>query len=1034
MKRMNSTYITLLQIVVSTLLAGNIYSQDMVQFSSRSGVGAVSVRHVDTVKYGTENTKVVLSWSPDSIREMTFEPGEIPDLTQNDVQTTGNQLLSVSLTSESNPLCVYRTVAGVRTSPSGYAGGFDLFVPYLTDLSRLSLSFQSNGSVYCNGVLQKSGASVADFSEPQLYKVVDDKGNVATYQVRVYNSGLPVVQLTTASEEKLTTNWSENHSLEVYMPEGALHYKGIAELKYKGSKYSLSEKRSYGIKLSKKTQLLEMSKGKRWLLYSNADDASLLRTAVACKISSLTELKWTPSVQPVEVVEDDSHKGSYLLMEEPRLASDRVDGKALLSIDTEWKSDADYLKGEKSGLIFKIEDASDEYTKAEVQSVVNGFEEKLYGDGDCLSAIDLSSFVDAYLLTEIFKDKEALSSSMFYIMSDGTIAYGPIASQEDQLGNENESYEGWVLRTHPWFERLWKNASFVALLSSRFEMLKSAIETMDYRDELTELSLSYSSDSLLYTTHHSASMEQELKKVTDWLASRLQWLSVRISNESLSVAEELATENNKITSFSLSKSKNSVALLSDYTATITDDSVKIFVPYLVHFDLTPEFTVSNGATVYVEGEKQESGESVNNYLRPVVYHVVAAGGQVRHYTVSIYNSGISVLYVNTPNNQSVTSKDTWVDGTSMTAYLCDGTVDYDASPDLAQIKGRGNSTWSATSEKRPYAIKLNKKHRVYGMLEHKRWVLLANYYDATFFRNEFSNYLSKHFTTADWSPSGEFVEYVLNDKHLGNYYFCEQAKICDARVPGEYLVEADLKDGKGQIKGVKSGNYFNVKHPEVADDSQELQYVKELLDNFETALYSGDWEKVKTLIDLNSFADWYVIKELSKDYDGNMYTSCYCHIMEDGIIKMGPIWDFDLAWGGNPFETMMGSWGGTDYGWYNEPEDYYIGEREQSTGTNWFLKFLQQKEFLQLVLERLDLMTEHLDEILAYIDEYTERLTLSASANTVGYSGTNSFGGWGMWGGTTTTTEEKTYAEKMAVIKTFFKERLSWMKKDLESR
>lgn len=347
------------------------------------------------------------------------------------------------------------------------------------------------------------------------------------------------------------------------------------------------------------------------------------------------------------------------------------------------------------------------------------------------------------------------------------------------------------------------------------------------------------------------------------------------------------------------------------------------------------------------------------------------------------------------------------------------------------------------------------------MLEHKRWVLMANYYDASFFRNELANYLAKRYTTADWAPSGFNIEFVYNGKHRGNYYFCEQAKISDERLPGQYLVEADLKDGRGQIKGARSNNYFNVKHPEVADGSQELQYVKGKLDALENALYGGNWNEVKRLIDLPSFADWYVIKELSKDYDGNMYTSTYCHIMEDGIIKMGPIWDFDLAFGGNPFESMFGGGGGfggfggfgggggVDYAWLNQPEGYYIGEKEQSTGTNWFLLFLKQKEFRDLVLERVNDMVDHMDDIMGYIDLNTDLLALSSTANSVGYAagGGGGFGGFGGWGGgfggwggggnTTPTTPSKTvedYQATMKILKDFVHDRLLWMQKDLKNR
>ncbi|MBQ4230944.1 MAG: hypothetical protein II671_05280, partial [Salinivirgaceae bacterium] len=76
-----------------------------------------------------------------------------------------------------------------------------------------------------------------------------------------------------------------------------------------------------------------------------------------------------------------------------------------------------------------------------------------------------------------------------------------------------------------------------------------------------------------------------------------------------------------------------------------------------------------------------------------------------------------------------------------------------------------------------------------------------------------------------------------------------------------------------------------------------------------------------------------------------------------------------------------------------------------------------------------------------YIDKNTDYLALSASANKVGYSGSNpmsGFGGFGWgWGNTSNTNaaaQKKPYAEEMQVIKTFVSERLKWMQNDLKTR
>ena len=88
------------------------------------------------------------------------------------------------------------------------------------------------------------------------------------------------------------------------------------------------------------------------------------------------------------------------------------------------------------------------------------------------------------------------------------------------------------------------------------------------------------------------------------------------------------------------------------------------------------------------------------------------------------------------------------------------------------------------------------------MPKHKRWVLLANWMDRTLMRNRVAFKLGEC-TQLDWTPRGEYVELVLNGKHLGNYLLCEQIKVDENRVniaeidaesedvSGGYLMELD---------------------------------------------------------------------------------------------------------------------------------------------------------------------------------------------------------------------------------------------------
>lgn len=1025
----------------------------------RIGDDGFDWKNIESAQYGKENQHIRLNIPVDEIDKITFTT-EKTKLPTTEKSVEGNQIKRVYLTQEANEGNVFAEVEGIKDG-----NHFTLLVPYLTDRKALRISFTATGNVYRDECIQKSGVTLSDCRKEFTYKVLAGSGEMQSYTVEVINSGLPVVHITTENEESLSTNWSGISNIVIKEADDELNFEGELTAKYKGGKYSQAKKRSIGVKLEKKASPLDMSKGKRFSLQANNDDASLLRTRIGYLLSrTWSDLSWTPKEQPVELIVNDTYLGNYLLCEEPRVGEGRIEEGTLLEITHEADATDPHFTASQSRLTFKVVDPDDASISPLVQ-LIEEFEKKLYGGkfSDYKDMVEINSFVDWYLLNEICGNSEALQSNSFLnINANNKLVLGPIHTMEDCIGNQGASTQGFVLRNRGWFAPLFEDPNFVKLVVERFEEMKENLSTLNGMVETMrqEESLSYQGDAALWQGLSISDAEKrqskEIESLLQWMKDRMEWLSKQFANDT-KLAKEEKNSNNEITEFSITTAQNGSALLSDYKATINGNNISIFVPYLVQFDLIASIKTSSGATLYVDGQEVKSGSTKVNYLHPVKMKVLSASGDVRTYTVDIHNSGIPVLYMKTPSNSDVNSKETWTDGVTMTMYRKDGSIDYDAGADKVQMKGRGNSTWSI-NEKRPFAIKQNKKSEVLGMLEHKRWVLMANYYDATFFRNELGNFLAKKYTTADWAPSGFNIEFVYNGKHRGNYYFCEQAKISDERLPGQYLVEADLKDGRGQIKGARSNNYFNVKHPEVADNSQELQYVKGKLDALENALYGGNWSEVKRLIDLPSFADWYVIKELSKDYDGNMYTSTYCHIMEDGIIKMGPIWDFDLAFGGNPFESMFGGGGGfggfggfgggggVDYAWLNQPEGYYIGEKEQSAGTNWFVLFMKQKEFRELVLERVNLMVAHMDDILGYIDMNTDLLALSSTANSAGYSASSGggfggwgggFGGWGGGGGNTTTTTTKTiedYQKAMKVLRDFVENRLLWMQKDLQGK
>lgn len=280
---------------------------------------------------------------------------------------------------------------------------------------------------------------------------------------------------------------------------------------------------------------------------------------------------------------------------------------------------------------------------------------------------------------------------------------------------------------------------------------------------------------------------------------------------------------------------------------------------------------------------------------------------------SVYPSALPRVYVTTPNGVEITSKTEWYKKSHIRIVDENGHEDLNAS---TSIRGRGNTTWEYP--KKPYAIKLDAKAEVLGMPKHKRWVLLANWMDRTLLRNDVSFEMARR--VMEWAPRGEFVELYVNGKHYGNYYLCEHIKVDKNRVNVDELDEGTDFEDESQISGGyileydtygpnDEINYFysqyknlpvTIKEPdeEVITSWQHpaFLYISGYVNSLEKALNDKEpWEVIESLIDVNSYIDWWVVHELAYNREPFWPKSSYMYKKRDGKLLAGPVWDFDFG-------------------------------------------------------------------------------------------------------------------------------------------
>ena len=242
------------------------------------------------------------------------------------------------------------------------------------------------------------------------------------------------------------------------------------------------------------------------------------------------------------------------------------------------------------------------------------------------------------------------------------------------------------------------------------------------------------------------------------------------------------------------------------------------------------------------------------------------------------------------------------------------------------IETRGNSTQGF--EKKTYRIELwdeeenDISESLLGMPEEEDWILHAMVIDKTQLRIPMSFYLFQRM--GHYSSNWRFVELVINDDYQGLYILCENIKRDNNRVDIAKLEENDISGNEltgGYILRIDwlgdpgfESNYdsqegtpmfFQWFYPK-ADDIQDEQanYIEEWMANFEEAVFSPNYynslgNRYNEYIDLDSFTDFLLINELSKNSDGYKL-STYTHKERDsegGKLNAGPIWDFDQTYG-----------------------------------------------------------------------------------------------------------------------------------------
>ena len=361
--------------------------------------------------------------------------------------------------------------------------------------------------------------------------------------------------------------------------------------------------------------------------------------------------------------------------------------------------------------------------------------------------------------------------------------------------------------------------------------------------------------------------------------------------------------------------------------------------------------------------------------------------------------------------------------------------------------------YSASLPQKPYGFETrdiagnNLNVPLLNMPAENDWVLLANYNDKTFLRNVLAFDIFRRM--GYYSTRTRFCEVVLNNEYQGIYLLGEKIKqdkgrvniaklkpedISGDNVTGGYIFKNDYytstdswKSNFSPLNKPGAEVYFVYDDPKPEDlTAQQKTYIQGFIYTLENVLYSAAFNNpvlgYKSYIDINSFADYFILGEVTRNVDAYKKSRYFYKNKDskDGLLHSGPAWDFDWAWR-NLLENCV-HFNQTDgSGWA-----YRVNECDAwPVPPSWEVRMLQDMSFANLIHSRYFELRKNV------LNETVMESTIDSAANLLNEAQLRHFQKWNILGINTGTPESgyqpTTYEGEISQFKDWISTRLSWL-------
>ncbi|GAB3174132.1 CotH kinase family protein [Telluribacter humicola] len=322
------------------------------------------------------------------------------------------------------------------------------------------------------------------------------------------------------------------------------------------------------------------------------------------------------------------------------------------------------------------------------------------------------------------------------------------------------------------------------------------------------------------------------------------------------------------------------------------------------------------------------------------------------------------------------------------------------------IEQRGSSS-RILFPKKPYGFELRDAKGeegvsapLLGMPAEEDWVLNATYNDKTLVREVLTYGLYRQFSSHYATPT-RYCEVILNDQYQGLYILMEKIKRDKNRInisnlkssdtsgdalTGGYILKLDKTEGSASrtwespFKSSSNKSIpIQIEFPKIEDITEaQFNYIKEYLTSFETALKSEGYRDEATgypkYINVDSWVDYLIINEVCRNVDAYRISTFFYKDRESkgGKLVMGPIWDFNLAYGNVDFcqgESYMGWAFDFNNVCQNEPNQMPFWWNRLLMDFNFARKVRLRYQSLREDVLKTDRVHQYIDSTITSLDE-----------------------------------------------------------------